>query len=316
MKYTLPILFLVIFFFVPVESYAQLNYGFDFSKAGSAGLQFLKIGTGARETALGQAVSSTTRDASALFYNPAGIAYLEKNELQLSHNSWLAESQYNSGAYAMPVGQFVVGISAVSLQIKQFEETTALFPDGTGRMVSAGDVMIGIGAARRFTDRLSIGANIKYVNEKLDEYSIGNVLFDIGTIYATGFRDLTLGFALQHFGPDMKLVNQSFRTPLQFRVSASDKLAIGRYLDFTGAIELVHPTDNREWVNYGLEANVFKLVQLRAGYRQNVDFGKFSFGVGVMPAVVDFANFRIDYSYTVSEMIFNDIQRISLVISF
>ncbi len=316
MNIRLPLLLLFIYLLIPYRADAQLNYGFDFSKSGSAGLQFLKIGAGARETALGQAVSSTSRDAGALFYNPAGIAYLEKNEGQLSHNSWLAESNYNAGVFAMPIGGFVVGVSAISLQIKEFEETTALSPDGTGRMVSAGDVMVGIGAARRFTDRLSIGANVKYVNEKLDDYSIGNVLFDIGAIYSTGFRDLTLGFALQHFGPDMKLVNQVFRTPLQFRVSASDKLTISRQMDLTGAIELVHPTDNREWVNYGLEANILNMVQLRAGYRQNVDFGKFSFGGGVIIPYPGYVTCRFDYSYTVSEIIFNDVQRISLVFSF
>jgi hypothetical protein len=65
---------------------------------------------------------------------------------------------------------------------------------------------------------------VKYIQEKLDDYKLTNILFDVGTIYYTGFRQLTLGFSLQHFGPDMNLVNQDFRTPLLFRVSASDEV--------------------------------------------------------------------------------------------
>ena len=65
------------------------------------------------------------------------------------------------------------------------------------------------------------GGQIKYVREKLDDESFDNFLFDIGTIYHTGWRDLRLGFALQHFGPDMKFINKTFRTPLLFRVGAT-----------------------------------------------------------------------------------------------
>src|SRR5690606_23192726 len=206
------------------KNFAQFDYGFDFSKAGSAGLQFLKIGVGARETALGEAVSAVVQDANSVFWNPAGLAYIEKREMIVTHNQWLVDSRHNAAVIAYPLGEFAIALSAVQLSINEFEETTAIQPDGTGRMVKAGDLMIGLSAARRFTDRLAIGLQIKYVQEKLDEYSIDNILFDIGTIYYTGFRQLKLGFSLQHFGPDMKLVNQDFRTPLLFRVSAADEI--------------------------------------------------------------------------------------------
>lgn len=307
---------IIVILFSAEKIFPQFDYGFDFSKAGSSGLQFLKIGVGARETALGEAVTGIVNDANSVFWNPAGLAYVEKREVIITHNQWLVDSKHNAAVIAYSLGELVVGLSAITLDINEFEETTALQPDGTGRMVQAGDLMIGFTAARRFTDRLSIGLQVKYVQEKLDDYKISNVLFDVGTIYYTGFRQLRLGFALQHFGPDMKLVDQEFRTPLLFRVSAADEIFSFQDFTLTAGAELVHPTDNVEWVNLGLELNIFKFLDLRGGYRFSNDLGKTSFGIGLRPpAFADF-NMKIDYSYTPSETVFSDIQRFTIGLAF
>jgi len=314
MKKSYIIIVVIILMISGSENLAQLDYGFDFSKSGTAGLQFLKIGIGAKETAMGEAVASLVNNANSVFWNPSGIAFIENYEVSLSHNSWLASSKHNSAVFAFPLMSFVFAVSAATLQIKEFEETTALMPDGTGRMVSAGDYVFGLAAARRFTDRLSIGLQVKYVHEKLDDYSINNVLFDVGAVYATGFRDLTLGFSLQHFGPDMRLLNQDFRTPLLFRLSASDKLMINEDFVLTGAAELVHPTDNNEWVNIGVELQLLKYVALRGGHRINVDEGKWSFGFGIIPPIFGGISTRFDYAFVLSENIFDNVHRFSVMI--
>lgn len=310
---SLQILFIL---FCAEKNFAQFDYGFDFSKAGSAGLQFLKIGVGAKESAMGEAVTAIVNDANSVFWNPAGLAYVEKREAILSHNQWLVDSKHNAAVIAYPIGSYVVALNAVTLDINEFEETTALQPDGTGRMVQAGDLLIGLSVAKRFTDKLSIGVQVKYVQEKLDDYKLSNVLFDVGTIYHTGFRQLRLGFALQHFGPDMNLVNQEFRTPLLFRVSAADEIFSTESVALTLAAELVHPTDNIEWVNFGMEINLLDYVELRGGYRLDNDLSKVSFGIGLRPPALSDFDFKIDYSYTPSEIVFNDIQRFTVGLAF
>ena len=315
MKRSYIIIAAIILMLIPLgANLAQLDYGFDFSKSGTAGLQFLKIGVGAKETAMGEAVTSLVNDANSVFWNASGIAYVENYEVVFSHNSWLANSKHNSAVFAFPLASFVFAVSAASLQINEFEETTALMPDGTGRMVSAGDYVFGLAAARRFTDRLSIGLQVKYVHEKLDDYSVNNILFDVGSIYSTGFRDLTLGFSLQHFGPDMRLLNQDFRTPLLFRLSASDKQVISDDFSITAAADLVHPTDNNEWVNIGIELQLLKYIALRGGSRINVDEGKWSFGVGLAPPVFESLSTRFDYALVLSETVFNNVHRFSVMI--
>ncbi len=312
---------------------AQFDFGFDFSKAGSAGLQSLKIESGARERALGGAVSSIVNDANAIFWNVAGIGYVKDFQLFASHSNWLVDSKHITFAAAYPVGPVVIGLSLMSMQINDFEETTALFPQGTGRMVSAGDISIGIGVARQFTDKLLIGGQIKYVIETLDDKSFDNILFDIGTIYNTGWRNLRLGFALLHFGPDMNFINKKVRTPLLFRVSAADDIISSENFLATLMIELVHPTDNDEWLSIGSEFVLLNTLKLRAGYRfvndegnsrvdidigtiGKNDVGNLSFGAGVQSPVLGLSNIKVDYAFTSYTQVFNDIHTITVGIEF
>lgn len=313
--------------------FAQFDFGFDFSKAGSAGLQSLKIESGARERALGGAVSSIVNDANAIFWNVAGIGYVKDFQLFASHSNWLVDSKHITFAAAYPVGPVVIGLSLMSMQINDFEETTALFPQGTGRMVSAGDISIGIGVARQFTDKLLIGGQIKYVIETLDDKSFDNILFDIGTIYNTGWRNLRLGFALLHFGPDMNFINKKVRTPLLFRMSAADDIISSENFLATLMIELVHPTDNNEWLSIGSEFVLLNTLKLRAGYRfvndegnsrvdidigtiGKNDVGNLSFGAGVQSPVLGLSNIKVDYAFTSYTQVFNDIHTITVGIEF
>ena len=312
------ILYAVLVFLIMMSTgtFAQFNFGFNFTKAGSAGLQSLKIESGARERALGGAVVSIVNDANAIFWNVAGIGYVNDFQVFASHSNWLVDSKHITLAAAYPVGPIVIGLSVMSMQINDFEETTVLFPQGTGRMVSAGDLSIGIGVARQFTDKLYIGGQIKYVREKLDDESFDNFLFDIGTIYHTGWRDLRLGFALQHFGPDMKFLNKTFRTPLLFRVGAADNVIYSEHLLATLSVELVHPTDNKEWFNAGAEFVFLKMFSLRSGYRFNNDNGKFSAGVGVRSHVLGLSNISVDYAFTSYTNVFEDIHTITVGAAF
>jgi hypothetical protein len=216
----------------------------------------------------------------------------------------------------MPLGSFVVGANIAVLSIKEFEETTVAAPTGTGRMVGAGDFLIGIAVARRYTDQLTIGAQVKFVQEKLDDVTFNNFLFDIGTIYFTGFRDLRLAFALQHFGPDKKVYEEKFKMPLLFRVGAADNIITTEDVRLIAAVDLVHPTDNNEWVNVGLEVAFMKLVALRGGYRINVDEGALTLGFGLQLPDLAGVHPQLDYAYISYGDIFGATHRFSLAFTF
>lgn len=310
------IIFLSIIFLISQSAWAQFDWGFDFTKAGSAGLQFLKIGIGGRESAMGEAFTSLSDDVNAVFWNVAGIGFVTEPQVTFSHTNWLVESTHDAFAVAIPVKSFVVGLSAISFQIKEFEETTVLEPNGTGNMVGAGDYLLGLAIARRYTDKLTIGLQIKYVQEVLDNRSFSNMLFDVGTIYHTGFRNLKLAFTLQHFGPDMKLADQQFRTPLLFRVGASDYIFNTNLHSLIASGELVHPTDANEWINIGLEYTLINILALRAGYQTNDKEQRMTTGFGVLVPNIGKVGTSFDYAYISFGEIFGATHRFTIGLSF
>ena len=310
------IISLSMIFLISQNTLAQFDWGFDFTKAGSAGLQFLKIGVGGRESAMGEAFTSLSDDVNAVFWNVAGIGFVTDPQVTFSHTNWLVESTHDAFALAIPLKSFVIGLSAISFKIKEFEETTVLEPNGTGNMVGAGDYLVGLSIARRYTDKLTIGLQIKYVQEVLDNRSFENMLFDIGTIYHTGFRDLKLAFALQHFGPDMVLAEQQFRTPLLFRVGASDKIVASDFHRLVASIELVHPTDASEWINTGVEYTFMNILALRGGYQANDKEQRLTSGFGIMVPEIGKIKTNVDYAYGSFGDIFGATHRLTISLSF
>ena len=309
------IILLIIIASVTVSN-AQFDYGFDFSKSGMSGLQFLKIGLGGKEVGFGSAASSVVDDAASVFWNPAGLGWMTKKQLFISHNEWLVGSQHSAFSFAMPIHSLVVAVSAAVLSIKPFEETTVLLPTGTGRKVEASDMVAGIAVAKKFTEKLTIGGQVKFVQEKLDDVSFNAFLFDVGTIYYTGFRDLRLAFTLQHFGADQQIFDQKFKMPLLFRLGAADYIIKGERFHILTAVDLVHPTDNNEWVNWGLEVQLIKILSLRGGYRFNVDEGALSLGFGLYLPILANATFDLNYAYVSYGEIFGNTHRFSLSFTF
>ncbi|MCU0644117.1 MAG: PorV/PorQ family protein [bacterium] len=295
---------------------AQWDYGFDFNKAGTAGLQFLKIGVGARESAMGEAALGISKGANAIFWNPAGIAYVAKREVSFSYSAWMLEINHSATAITMNVKKVgTIGLSLIYMGVPEFQETTVQAQDGTGRMVSAYDLGIGLAIARRFTDKLSMGGQVRYVKEQLDQDSFSNILFDIGAIYFTGFRHLNISVCAQHFGPDIKMLRDKFRMPLAFKVGLADDLFHSENQRLTLAIDLVHPTDNTERMNFGMEYGFFDWLFLRGGYRLNADLGNWSFGAGLKQSLIG-VNGSVDYSFTDYGEIMGGVNRFSVSFGF
>ena len=241
------------------------DYGFEFSTVGTSGMNFLKIGSGSRSAGLAMTGSGLVGQAENLFHNPAGIAFLDGPDLSLSTNNWLAGSVQHSIAMAAPVGGLVVGLSVINFQISEIEETTVFEPLGTGNKISAGDLQVGLSLARRFTDKLGIGGQIKVVQETLAEYKSENVLIDLGATYFMGWQDLRVSFVFQHFGPDMQIVDQTLRMPLVFRVGIAANLIDTDNSKLLLATELSHPIDNLEQLSVAVEYAFMNRVFARTG---------------------------------------------------
>ena len=63
---------------------------------------FLTVGAGARALGMGGAYSALGEDADSLYWNPAGLARLERKDVAASHTELFAPSRHDYLAYAHP----------------------------------------------------------------------------------------------------------------------------------------------------------------------------------------------------------------------
>ena len=294
--------FLIVILILPFDGQCQ------FRKVGVTGLQFLKINPSARSIAMGEANTANELGINAIFWNPAGLTQgLGTHNLALTHISWIADIDYNAGAYALNLGSYgVFGVSYVSLGTGDMEETTfdtEVAQQGTGRMFSAGDLAAGLTYAKQFTDKFSAGATVKYIREKLDDYDTDAWAFDVGTLYWTGFKSLRLAMSARNFGLDMRIVAEEkegyqFHLPLVMSIGLGMDLldTADSFQRLTVGLEVTHPNDYEERGQFGAEYSLYDILDLRGGYKINYDEQGFSAGAGLRFDVVGM-KLILDYAY-------------------
>ncbi len=98
--------------------------------------EFLNIGAGARGLAMGSAQEATVSDATAGYWNPAGLVNVKDNpQVALMHAEYFAGiGKYDYGTLAIPLsnGKRTLGISLLRFAVDDIPNTIFLVqPDGT-----------------------------------------------------------------------------------------------------------------------------------------------------------------------------------------
>ena len=273
-----------------------------FEKVGTFDGQFLKIGVGARASGMGGAFVAVADDATALYYNAAGIARIDgdRSELTLNHATWPAELSFDQVGYVFHFKKIpgAFGLSARALTMTPMEETTAYQPNGTGRTFDAGMMAFGLTYARSFTDKFSAGATVNLVHEGLAELSEQAVTFDLGTLYDVGTAGMKIGMAIQNIGSQIQFIEREARIPGIFRVGTSATLLSSSDNKLIGSFEFSHPPDNSERMNVGAEYGYRKYLFMRGGYNINHDTEALAAGVGFHFPVSRAGMADVDYAYT------------------
>jgi hypothetical protein len=289
----------------------------------------LKIGVGGRGVSMGESFVAIADDASALYWNPAGIAKLEGNShVFLSHATWPADIGHEFAGYVFTYGGIpgVMGVSLNVLQMDPMIRTTEYHPDGINvagsdelEQFDAGDMAIGLSYAQFLTDKFSFGGTIKWVHQGLEDEFAEGLNFDFGTLYDTGFRTVTIGMTVANIGPTMKFIDQEFSPPTTFKLGvAMDAFRSEQHGILTSA-EFNHPSDNAERANLGLEYVYTPLERfslgLRGGYMANRDVQDYALGFGV--GFPTSANASADVNYSFSNL--NELgssHQVSVILSY
>ena len=81
---------------------ARAQFTLGEQRAGTASGTFLRIGLGARATGMGESFVAVANDPSAIYWNPAGLASLQRRELAISHVQWPADIRYEHLTLILP----------------------------------------------------------------------------------------------------------------------------------------------------------------------------------------------------------------------
>lgn len=313
----------IVIFAVSINAQSITNV----SKVGTTAAQFLDIGVGSRAIGMGEAFSAVADDATAIYYNPSGIANLSKNEVIILHTKWLADIYFGFVAATFSLGKMgTIGASITTLNMGDMVVRTVDEPDGTGEMYTAADFAAGLSYAKSLTDRFSIGGSIKYIHQQIWHMSASAIAVDIGTLFTTQFNDMKIGMSISNFGNKIQLSGKDtqyyfdidwekygnndkipchldtdkWALPLIFRVGIAINVINSSINRATLAIDAVHPNNNSESLNLGMEYGYKNFLYGRVGFHSlfvRDGEGGATFGGGIRHNIGHIL-FKFNYSYT------------------
>jgi hypothetical protein len=280
----------------PVRSFASE----PFAKVGTYPLQFLKIDPSARSAGMGGAFTALVNDASATYWNPAGLVEITRTAVRLDHTFWPADVSldYAAAAFTLPFVPGAWGLSARALSMDPQNERTIFLPEGTGRQFDAGDMSFGVSYAQFFTDKFSAGATVHFIHSGLAEKSVNTYAADFGLIYRIGLSGMRLGMVMQSLGGKVNYDNRESKMPTVFKVGLSMS-AYRRGAHSVDAVgEFSHPSDNTETMNAGAEYAFNQFFYLRGGYNIGYDAAGAAAGFGLKIDTSQTSDLSFDYSWT------------------
>ena len=317
-------------------------------KAGINSAAFLKIGVGARQAALGSAVTSMNGDATNMFWNPAGVALKEETgQAAFTYNNWIGglSQEALAASYNVPdigtlgIGFMSFGINGIAADrdnlsggINDPQALSQAVDQVQSSTYDYQDLLIQATYSRYITDYLSLGVSVKYIHEKIDDQGAGTVGFDLGSVYNIGLLGWSIGARINNLGGDMKFYDYASPIPLTFSIGTSMVPVDAGIMKWTIALDIVKPQDGTQYYYSGTELGFDRTFFVRAGWKFNyswfglngsgIDAGttyrapiqtsleRGSFGAGVR-VPFDTYVINIDYAYTVFSVV-QDVHRFTI----
>ncbi len=314
------------------------------SKVGTTIGTFLRIEPSARGAAVGNAGSAMTGSIESAYYNVGAVGLLEAPAVQYTHSMWFADISYDYAAFAVPAGESgnvffsVTALGSGDIQVRTVEQ-----PLGTGVNYSVTDVALGFAYGRRITERFSAGLQANYITEKIWNTSSQTMTLNLGTVYRLTGNGATIGFSLSNLGTRGKFsgsdlgiqfdadsdsygdnsalpAEQStdeFPLPGLFRLGVSIPYSLGEQNRLLVLLEGLHPNDNSESMNVGLEWTLREMFSLRGGYQtlfqEETELG-LTAGFGVVGGLGE-RSYELNYAWAAHESL-ESTHRLTMVIGF
>jgi long-subunit fatty acid transport protein len=186
--------------------------------------RFLNVDNSARAAALGGSFSTNNDDVDVLFYNPAGLSFLEKNPISFSFVKHLMDINLFSLAYSTEfenIGRF--GTAVKYINYGTFEGADE-FGNKTGEF-GAGELAFILGYTNEFTENFYYGANAKVIYSSIEDKSSSAVGLDLGINYEIPNQKLNLAAAVLNLGTQISsYIDTKEDLPLDVTIGVSKRL--------------------------------------------------------------------------------------------
>ncbi|MBN1632545.1 MAG: type IX secretion system outer membrane channel protein PorV [Ignavibacteria bacterium] len=221
------VLILSFLIFTSAEVFAQ--------KTISTGVPFLLIGPNSRFSAMGETGTAIADDATAMHWNPAGLAFqTEHTEINFTHSPWLAGLNISDLFYDyLAAKRHIESINGtLGLSLTYLNIGTIIHTDEFGNRLGeykAYEFALAVGYATKVTTDLGLGVNARFIFSNLSSVSVGNekgsgtafsTSFDLAALYRFSkgpgiIKDkLSLGLNLSNLGPKISYVDADQADPI------------------------------------------------------------------------------------------------------
>ena len=310
------------------DDFADLNYTNEIYNRGSSAAAFLEIGVGARATALGNAYTAVTSDPSTIFWNPAGLSWIDNLQISFNHADWLANTDLENVSMVIPINENkAIGMYFTYLNYLNNQRVrTITQPEGTGEYYGASDLSMGAAYSSKLGKRFSFGFTGKYIRQEIWHELAQGYAIDIGIFYETKYDGLVMGSSISNFGSEMQLSGRdltkafdadqlnysndklnvllytdSFPLPLIIRSGLSFSKPISSQSKILILMDLLHPANDAESINIGIEYTLFDLLSLRTGFHSlfnTKSISRETFGIGIKSNEKFIFPIDLDYSFS------------------
>jgi hypothetical protein len=206
---------------------------------GESAVPFLLIAPNSRASGIGESGTGSVDDASAIYWNPAALSFLDGQEISLTHANWLPQFQQSDLFYDfLTYRQHIEGIggtlgaNVTYLNLGEFIRTSSSGPEEIGRF-KAFEFAVTVGYATKAYDELGLGLNLRFIHSSLSpigtEQEQGSgiastVSADIAIMYKPNVlripllgdlgKKLSVGIDLSNLGPKLAYIDAAQADPL------------------------------------------------------------------------------------------------------
>jgi tetratricopeptide (TPR) repeat protein len=256
--------------------------------AGDAGAETpFSQGAGARSLGLGGSFTSLATDATAIYYNPAGLGYLTYPEASFMHSALFEGTIYDFASAVYPIS-VANGLGVGLMRIGTDDIIRRDNYANRGKLnYSYSQILMSYGL--NFDPLLGVGVSFKVVNQSIGDQSDFGVGLDVG-LRSQIQKHLSIGVIARDLIPaDLQLNGIVEQTPRSVMGGVSLKnIALTEHTTVSAAVDLEKFDDRSLRVHAGGELSFHQMLALRFGY----DKDDFTFGAGLTRGLL-----RIDYAY-------------------